>query len=156
AAVTDALVKAGFDATSFDLGTDIPALIQALTPAPDVVFNALHGSPGEDGTVQGLLDLMGIAYTHSGVLASAIAMDKPMTKRLVEAAGVRTPKGKVVSVRELGKGHPLPPPYVVKPVAEGSTVGVYIVRPGENMPNIGADWAFGDSLLVEEYIAGRE
>jgi D-alanine-D-alanine ligase len=156
AAVTKALLEAGYEAIAFDLGTDIPALIQALTPAPDAVFNALHGRPGEDGTVQGLLELMGIRYTHSGVLASAIAMDKPATKRLVETTGVRTPKGSVISVETLRKGHPLPPPYVVKPVAEGSTVGVYIVRPGENLPALDAGWAFGDTVLVEEYIPGRE
>ncbi len=156
AAIAKALGEAGFAVQTFDLGADIPALIQALTPAPDAVFNALHGSPGEDGTVQGLLELMGIPYTHSGVMASAIAIDKPMTKRLVETAGVRTPKGRVISVGELGNGHPMPAPYVVKPVAEGSTVGVYIVRPGENLPALDASWSFGDHLLVEEYIAGRE
>jgi D-alanine-D-alanine ligase len=156
AAVTKALVDAGYDAVPFDLGTDIPALVQALTPAPDVVFNALHGSPGEDGTVQGLLELMGIRYTHSGVRASAIAMDKQATKIMVETAGVRTPKGSTITVKELSQGHPLPPPYVVKPVAEGSSVGVYIVRPGENLPALDASWAFGDTVLVEEYIPGRE
>jgi D-alanine-D-alanine ligase len=155
-AVTKALVAAGYDAAAFDLGTDIPALIAALTPAPDAVFNALHGRFGEDGTVQGLLELLGIPYTHSGVLASAVAMDKPMTKRLVETVGVRTPKGRVVTRAELRAGHPLPPPYVIKPVAEGSTVGVHIVRAGENLPTLDGDWSFGDAMLVEEYIPGRE
>src|SRR4051812_9584482 len=95
AAIAKALTEAGYQTTTFDLGTDIPALVRALTPAPDAVFNALHGSPGEDGTVQGLLELMGIPYTHSGVMASAVAIDKPMTKLVVETAGVRTPKGRV-------------------------------------------------------------
>ncbi len=156
AAVTKALREAGFDAVAFDLGHDIAALIKALTPPPDAVFNALHGRFGEDGTLQGLLELLGIPYTHSGVLASAIAMDKPMTKRLVETAGIRTPKGRVVARAELGRGDPLPAPYVIKPVAEGSTVGVHIVRPGENMPPLDADRTLGESVLVEEYIKGRE
>jgi D-alanine-D-alanine ligase len=90
------------------------------------------------------------------VRASAVAMEKPATKRMVEAAGIRTPKGRVISIAELRQGHPLPTPYVVKPVAEGSTVGVYIVRQGENLPVLDADWAFGDTVLVEEYIPGRE
>jgi D-alanine-D-alanine ligase len=154
AAVTKALLEAGFDATSFDLGADIAALIAALTPPPDAVFNALHGRFGEDGTLQGLLELLAIPYTHSGVLASALAMDKPMTKRIVETVGVRTPKGRVVTRAELRRGHPLPPPYVVKPVAEGSTVGVHIVRPNENLPPI--DESVGETMLVEEYIKGRE
>lgn len=156
AAVTKSLREAGYDATSFDVGADIAALVQALTPAPDAVFNALHGRFGEDGTMQGLLELMGIPYTHSGVLASAAAMDKPTAKRLVEGAGVRTPKGKVIERNELKRGHPLPTPYIVKPLAEGSTVGVHIVRTGENLPTLGDDWAFGDTVLVEEYIPGRE
>ena len=156
AAVAKALNECGFEAVPFDLGTDIAALIQALTPPPHAVFNALHGRFGEDGTLQGLLELLGIPYTHSGVLASAVAMDKPMTKRIVETVGVRTPKGRVITRAELAKGHPLPAPYVIKPVAEGSTVGVHIVRPGENLPAVDKGWAFGETMLVEEYIKGRE
>ncbi len=156
AAITKALRESGFEAVSFDLGTDIAALLAALTPPPDAVFNALHGRFGEDGTLQGLLELLGIPYTHSGVLASAVAMDKPMTKRIVETVGVRTPKGRVITRAELVKGHPLPAPYVIKPVAEGSTVGVHIVRPGENLPALDGGWAFGETMLVEEYIKGRE
>jgi D-alanine-D-alanine ligase len=156
AAVTKALREAGFDVTAFDLGHDIAALIKALTPPPDAVFNALHGRFGEDGTVQGLLELLGIPYTHSGVLASAAAMDKPTTKRLVETVGIRTPKGRVIARAELGRGHPLPAPYIIKPVAEGSTVGVHIVRPGENLPPLDQERSLGESVLVEEYIKGRE
>lgn len=156
AAVVKALDERGYDAIPFDIGDDIAALVKALTPKPDAVFNALHGSGGEDGTVQGLLELMGIPYTHSGVLASALAMDKPMTKRVVEAAGVRTPKGRVASVAEVRREHPMARPYIVKPVAEGSTVGVHIVRDGENLPAIDSAWAFGAQVLVEEYIRGRE
>lgn len=156
AAIVKALRESGFDAIPFDLGHDIAALIAALTPPPDAVFNALHGRFGEDGTLQGLLELLGIPYTHSGVMASAVAMDKPMTKRLVETVGIRTPKGRVVARAELGHGHPMPAPYVVKPVAEGSTVGVHIVRPGENLPPLDGERSLGEAVLVEEYIKGRE
>jgi D-alanine-D-alanine ligase len=156
AAVIKALTEKGYDVASFDLGTDIAALVKVLTPAPDVVFNALHGRYGEDGTVQGLLELLGIPYTHSGVLASAVAMDKPMTKRVLASAGVRMPKGQVVRVAELRRCHPMPAPYIVKPVAEGSTVGVRIVRSGENAPAMDEAWAFGDTVLVEEFIPGHE
>jgi D-alanine-D-alanine ligase len=155
-AVVKALNEAGFRAASYDVTHDVPALVAALTPKPDVVFNALHGPGGEDGTMQGLLELMGIPYTHSGVLASAAAMDKPTAKRIVETAGIRTPKGRVVSRREARSGHPLPAPYIVKPVAEGSTVGVHIVRQGENLPALDAGWSFGETVLVEEFIAGHE
>lgn len=156
AAVAKGLTESGYDVTTFDLGTDIAALVKALTPAPNAVFNALHGRYGEDGTVQGLLELMGIPYTHSGVLASAIAMDKPMTNRLVATAGVPIPKGRVVSMAELKRGHPMPAPYIVKPVAEGSTVGVHIVRKGDNAPAIDSDWHYGETMLVEEFIPGHE
>lgn len=156
AAVAKALGERGYDVATFDLGTDIAALVAALTPPPDAVFNALHGRYGEDGTVQGLLELMAIPYTHSGVLASAIAMDKPMTNRLVATAGVKLPKGRVVPLAELRRGHPMPTPYIVKPVAEGSTVGVHIVRAGDNAPVLGDDWAYGDTVLVEEFIPGHE
>jgi D-alanine-D-alanine ligase len=156
AAVVKALQESGFEAVPYDVTDSVPALVAALTPKPDVVFNALHGGGGEDGTMQGLLELMDIPYTHSGVLASAAAMDKPMAKRIVEASGVRTPKGRVVTLQEIRSGHPMPAPYIVKPVAEGSTVGVHIVRPGENLPALDADWAFGEHLLVEEFIAGHE
>lgn len=156
AAVAKGLAESGYAVTTFDLGTDVAALVKALTPAPDAVFNALHGRYGEDGTVQGLFELMGIPYTHSGVLASAIAMDKPMTNRLVATAGVPIPKGRVVSMAELKRGHPMSAPYIVKPVAEGSTVGVHIVHQGDNAPAIDSDWHYGETMLVEEFIPGHE
>ena len=156
AAVVKALNESGFQAVPYDVTHDVAALVAALTPKPDVVFNALHGGGGEDGTMQGLLELMDIPYTHSGVLASAAAMDKPTAKRIVEAAGIRTPKGRVVPLQEVRAGHPMPAPYIVKPVAEGSTVGVHIVRQGENLPALDAGWAFGGQVLVEEFIAGHE
>jgi len=156
AAIVEALVAAGHDVVAFDVGDDVGALMAALAPRPDVIFNALHGRYGEDGCVQGLLELLAIPYTHSGVLASAIAMDKPTTKRVVETVGVRTPKGRVMRRAELESGDPLPRPYVVKPVDEGSTVGVRIVMNGDNAAPSGDDGPLFDMVLVEEYIAGRE
>jgi D-alanine-D-alanine ligase len=156
AAAAKALAEEGYDVTTVDVGTDIAALAAALTPKPDVAFNMLHGRYGEDGCIQGLLELMGIPYTHSGVRASAIAMDKPSAKRIATAAGVRAPKGRVVTRAELSAGDPIPRPYIVKPVAEGSTVGVRIVTDRGNAPVLGDDWTFGESALVEEYIRGRE
>src|SRR3546814_7185435 len=113
------------DVCSSDL---VGALVKALTPKPDVVFNALHGRFGEDGSIQGVLDLMGIPYTHSGLLASALAMDKAVAKRAFAAAGIVCPDGRVIDASELMAGDPLPRPYVVKPNGEGSSVGVRIVR----------------------------
>jgi D-alanine-D-alanine ligase len=155
-AVTDALIEAGYDARAVDVGHDVAALVRDLTPQPDVVFNALHGRFGEDGCVQGLLELLRIPYTHSGVLASALGMDKPSTKRVVESVGVRTPKGRVVSRASLSQGDPLPRPYIIKPIAEGSTMGVKVVSAGTNQADLGDDWTYGEDVLVEEYIPGRE
>lgn len=154
-AAAKALAGLGYDVTTVDVGADIAALVAALTPKPDAVFNMLHGRFGEDGCVQGLLELMGIPYTHSGVLASAIAMDKPSAKRIVSAAGVRVPKGRVVTKADLAAGDPIARPYVLKPVAEGSTVGVRIIKDRDNAP-AASDWTYGDAALAEEYIAGRE
>src|SRR4029077_4531907 len=122
AACADALARKGYAVTRIDVGADLREVMAALEPRPDVVFNALHGRYGEDGRIQGLLDLLGLPYTHSGVLASALAMDKPMAKQLFGAIGLRCPEGKVVLVDSLAKGDPLPRPYVVKPPAEGSSV----------------------------------
>jgi D-alanine-D-alanine ligase len=157
AAVADALEMAGYQVARIDVGRDVTALVRALTPKPDAVFNALHGKGGEDGTIQGLLDLMGIPYTHSGLLASALAMDKPAAKRVFEAAGLRCAEGRIVSRDELLKGDPLPRPYVVKPPAEGSSFGVSIVKPGDNaLPFTASDWPYGEEVLVERFIPGRE
>jgi D-alanine-D-alanine ligase len=152
-----ALREAGYKVSEIDVSRDMAKLIKALTPKPDVVFNALHGRWGEDGCVQGLLELMGLVYTHSGVMASALAMDKQMAKRIVAAAGVVSPKGLVVGRAELLRADPMARPFVVKPVREGSSVGVKIVREGDNEPILGTKaWEFGEELLVEEFIPGRE
>jgi D-alanine-D-alanine ligase len=155
AAAAKALTSAGHDVRTVEVTADVSALIRALEPRPDVVFNALHGRFGEDGCVQGLLELLKIPYTHSGVRASAVAMDKPTTKRVLAAVGVPSPQGKVVSRAEL-KGDPMPRPYIVKPVAEGSTMGVTIMRERSNDPLPASTWQFGEYVLVEEYIAGHE
>jgi D-alanine-D-alanine ligase len=157
AEVAKALAEEGYAVQTIDVGSDVAALVAALTPAPDAVFNALHGSGGEDGTIQGLLDLMRIPYTHSGRQASALAMDKPSAKRLFAAAGLRCAEGILVSREDLLRRDPLPRPYVVKPPAEGSSVGVAIIRPGANaLPFTAADWPYGDEVLVETFIPGRE
>ena len=156
-ACADALREEGYRVTEIDVSRDIGALVAALSPAPDAVFNALHGRWGEDGCVQGILELLQIPYTHSGVLASALAMDKEMAKTLVATAGVISPTGQVIKAEALDEGDPLPRPYVVKPVREGSSVGVRIVREGDNQPPIEVSgWRRGQDLLVEPFIPGRE
>jgi len=157
AGVAKALEEEGYRVTAVDVQRDLAGLMQALShPRPDVVFNALHGRGGEDGTIQGVLEFLGLPYTHSGVQASAIAMDKVMTKRVLDTAGVRSPRGVVVTRGEItGGAHPMPAPYIVKPVDEGSTVGVTLVREGQNSP-VGDAWTFGERAMVEEFIPGRE
>ena len=157
AQVIAALQAAGFDVRPIEVGPDLGAVIAALNPAPDVVFNALHGRFGEDGTIQGVLDWLGIPYTHSGVRASALAMDKQAAKAAFAAAGLPVAAGRLVPVAELADGDPIALPYVVKPVNEGSSVGVEILRHGSNRrAEIAAGWRFGGKALVEEYIPGRE
>lgn len=153
-----ALKDAGYTVTTLDAGTDLGNLIAQLqAQRPDVVFNALHGRFGEDGNIQGVLNLLKIPYTHSGLMASALAMDKTMAKRLFVAAGLRVPEGKLLSRADVVAGDPLPRPYVVKPFNEGSSVGVSIIRPGDNAkPFAGIDWPFGDLVLAERFIPGRE
>jgi D-alanine-D-alanine ligase len=156
-ACADALERGGFRVTRVDVGRDIGTVLRTLKP--DVAFNVLHGRPGEDGTLQGVLEILGIPYTHSGVLASALAMQKDVAKVVLHAAGVPVPEGRVVSRAEAAAGHPMPRPYVIKPPAEGSSVGVFIVteqhaHPPQELTR--EDWAFGDRLLVERYIPGKE
>ncbi len=152
-----ALREAGYGVSEIDVGPDLAALVDALAPAPDVAFNALHGRWGEDGCVQGVLELMKIPYTHSGVLASALAMDKPMAKRLFTAAGLNCPDGVIVDRETLSAGEVLPRPFVIKPLNEGSSVGVKIVTQGTNAPlDPESGWQFGDYVLVERFVPGRE
>ncbi len=157
AAVAAALGEAGFDVTTVDVSRDVEAMIGAIRVAkPDVVFNALHGRFGEDGTVQGILDMMNLPYTHSGQLASALAMDKPMTKRMLAAAGVPVTDHVIASRDEVLSGSVMERPYVIKPLNEGSSVGVYIVEEKSGVPFNDGDWPFGDKVMVERFIPGRE
>ncbi len=154
----DALREAGYAVTPIDVGQDIAALIAALKAAkPDAVFNALHGRYGEDGCIQGVLDWMGIPYTHSGLRASALAMDKQAAKAVFRAAGLPVAEGYVLDREELAMHDPLPRPYVLKPVNEGSSVGVVIMREGDNRrEEIAQTWRFGDRIMAERFIPGRE
>ncbi len=157
AACAAALETVGYTVTTIDVDRDIAARLAALRP--DVAFNALHGRVGEDGTVQGVLEILRIPYTHSGVLASALAMQKDKAKLVLAAAGVPVAHGRVVNRFEAAREHALPPPYVLKPVNEGSSVGVIIVQDNRSHPpqEIGReDWAYGESILAETFIAGRE
>jgi D-alanine-D-alanine ligase len=136
---------------------DIASVLKELKP--DCALNVLHGRPGEDGTLQGLLEVMAIPYSHSGVMASAVAMQKQVAKTVLRAARVPVPGGGLFNRLEAGAGHVLPPPYVVKPVAEGSSVGVFIVREDHAHPPqelTRADWTYGEMVLVEPYIPGKE
>jgi D-alanine-D-alanine ligase len=151
------LREAGYKVSKIDVGHDLAALLKALSPRPDAVFNALHGRWGEDGCVQGVLNLMQLPYTHSGLLASAVAMDKPMAKQLFAAAGLACPEGVIVHRDEVLAGDVMARPYVIKPPNEGSSVGVRIVTEGANEPPLsGTTWQFGELVMVERYVAGRE
>ena len=151
------LREAGFDVVPVEVTHDLAAMIAALDPRPDAVFNALHGRFGEDGVVQGVLDWLGVPYTHSGVRASALAMDKAASRAIFAAAGLPVAEGRVIEIAELDRGDPMPRPYVIKPLNEGSSVGVQILREGGNHAHvIAADWTFGLQALVEEFVPGRE
>ena len=157
--VAKALEAKGHRVTRVDMGRDVATVLAEA--APDVVFNALHGCPGEDGTVQGMMDLMGLTYTHSGLATSVIAIDKQLTKAALVPHGIPMPGGRMVASESLYAGDPLPRPYVLKPVNEGSSVGVAIVTEGGNFGNpIGRDvpgpWAEFSELLAEPFIRGRE
>jgi D-alanine-D-alanine ligase len=157
AACAGALERAGYRVTTIDVDRSVVAQLEAVKP--DVVFNALHGKWGEDGCVQGILETLRIPYTHSGVLSSALAMHKAKAKEIFAAAGIPVAEGIVTTAREAARAHLMAPPYVIKPEAEGSSVGVHIVPKGANQPpqEILNDPAFvADKVLVERYIAGRE
>ncbi len=157
AAAAKALRERGETVIEIDVDREIGARL--LEAKPDVVFNALHGRWGEDGCVQGLLELMGVPYTHSGVLASSLAMDKERAKAVFRGAGLRVPDGLIVSRDAAAAGHAMKPPYVVKPNDQGSSVGVFIVREGDNRPPealAASDWDLGENVLVETFVPGRE
>ena len=156
-ACADALGRLGYRVTPIDVTREIAATLSAAKP--DVALNVLHGRPGEDGTLQGLLEILGIPYTHSGVLASSLAMQKDYAKALFRAFGVPVAEDRVVSRFEAAKAHVMAPPYVVKPVAEGSSVGVFIVteqHPHPPQELFRDDWTFGEMVMVERYIPGKE
>lgn len=157
AACARALEGVGYRVTRVEVNRDVAEVLAKLKP--DVAFNALHGRYGEDGTIQGVLEILGIPYTHSGVLASSLAIRKDKAKMVVAAAGVPVAKGVTVSRFEAAKRHVLPPPYVIKPIDEGSSVGVVIVKKGREHPPqeiARPDWPCGETMLAETFIAGRE
>ena len=157
--VAKALESRGHKVTRIDMGRDVA--LKLTEAAPDVVFNALHGSPGEDGTVQGMMDLMGLTYTHSGLATSVIAIDKELTKQALVPHGIPMPGGRIVETSEIYQADPLARPYVLKPVNEGSSVGVAIVTDEGNYgnpvsPSAEGPWQHFDSLLAEPFIRGKE
>jgi D-alanine-D-alanine ligase len=156
-ACADALARGGYRVSPIDAGRDVATVIAATKP--DIALNVLHGRPGEDGTLQGVLEILGIPYSHSGVLASAVAMHKVYAKALFRAADIPVADDIVASRFEAAKQHLMPPPYVVKPIAEGSSVGVFIVTQDHPHPPqelYRDDWAFGEQVLIERYIPGKE
>ena len=156
-ACADALARLGYRVTPIDAGRDVAAALTAIEP--DVALNVLHGRPGEDGTLQGVLEILGIPYSHSGVLASALAMHKVYAKALFRAADVPVAEDMVASRFEAARRHVLSPPYVVKPISEGSSVGVFIVTEDHPHPPqelYRDDWPFGEMVMVERYIPGKE
>jgi D-alanine-D-alanine ligase len=157
AACADALERLGARVSRVDAGRDIAAVLTNLKP--DVCFNALHGEWGEDGCVQGVLETLGLPYTHSGVLASALAMDKAKAKAVLAAAGVVVPGGRLYNRHDAAREHVMAPPYVVKPNAQGSSVGVFLVFEGANSPPKELSqpgWTFGEEVMIEPYIRGKE
>jgi D-alanine-D-alanine ligase len=153
----DALERQGAKVTRIDAGRDLAEVLAKVKP--DVVFNALHGAWGEDGCVQGVLETLQIPYTHSGLLPSALAMDKAKAKAVLTAAGVDMPGGGLFNRHDVARSHVMAPPYVVKPNAEGSSVGVFLVFEGANSPpqEVAADsWTYGEEVMVEPYVAGKE
>ena len=155
--IAQALRDAGYEVATLDPGPDLGAVVAGISASrPDVVFNALHGRFGEDGSIQGVLDWMGIPYTHSGLRASAVAMDKAAAKAAFAAAGLPVAAHRLLQAAELAEADPLPLPYVVKPVREGSSVGVHILRERDNRrAEIAASWCWGE-IIAEPYIPGRE
>ena len=156
-ACAETLENEGYTVSRVDVGRDVAAVLAELKP--DVVFNALHGPFGEDGTIQGILEYLEIPYTHSGVLASALSMDKEQAKRVAKSRGIPVAEAKVMNRFDFTSVHPMKPPYVVKPVREGSSFGVVIVKEDQTHPPqviTSSEWKYGDVLMVERYIAGKD
>ena len=156
-ACVKALKSAGYRVTEVDVQPDVAEVLAKLKP--DVAFNALHGPFGEDGCIQGVLEILSIPYTHSGVMASSLAMNKEKAKEIMRAAGIPVAESRVMHRLDVAREHPLKPPYVIKPVCEGSSFGVLIVRGNQPHPPqelYSADWPYGDIVMVERYVAGRE
>jgi D-alanine-D-alanine ligase len=156
-ACAEALRRVGYRVSEIDVTRDIAAALAAVKP--DVALNVLHGRPGEDGTLQGLLEILGIPYSHSGVMSSAVAMRKDYAKKLFRAAGVPVADDILAPRQEAAKRHLMPPPYVIKPIAEGSSVGVFIVtetHPHPPQELFRDDWSFGETVMIERYIPGKE
>jgi len=157
AACAEALEGEGYQVTRIDVGHDVATVLAELKP--HVAFNALHGPFGEDGTIQGILEYLEIPYTHSGVLASALSMDKEQAKRVAKSHGMPVAEAKVMNRHDFTSAHPMKPPYVVKPVREGSSFGVVIVKEDQTHPPqmiTSSEWRYGDVVMVERYIYGRE
>ncbi|EJF77201.1 D-alanine-D-alanine ligase [Bartonella sp. DB5-6] len=156
-ACADVLEEQGYRVSRIDVDGQIASILEQLQP--DIAFNALHGPFGEDGRIQGILEYLKIPYTHSGVMASALAMDKGRAKIIVASVGVSVAPSRVMSRFDVGRVHPLEPPYVIKPVSEGSSFGVVIVQGNESVPPhnvLEAGWGYADEVIVEKYIPGRE
>ncbi|MBL4906764.1 MAG: D-alanine--D-alanine ligase [Sneathiella sp.] len=153
-ACVEALKRCGYTVSAVDVTQNIAAVLEQIKP--DVCFNALHGRYGEDGLIQGVLEIMGIPYTHSGVLASSLAMDKPVAKTLFAAVGIRCAEGRIFTRKEIMDGASYPKPFVIKPLNEGSSVGVTILLENENRSLVDIPWTFGSEVLIETYIPGRE
>ena len=155
--IINALHELGHQVTAIDVTRDIPRLIRDLTPRPDLVMNILHGKYGEDGRIQSLLDILGIPYTFSNVCASAVAMDKHLSKKLFQIEGITTPIWKKTSKEQAFSGEvALPMPYVLKPYDEGSSLGVHIINSPEDLHKACQTWKYNDQVMIEEYIAGKE
>ncbi len=156
AAVEGALIESGYRVKLIDVGKDVSSLLTSLDPKPDVVFNALHGRYGEDGCIQGLLNYLDVPYTHSGVLASALAFNKPVAKAMMVAAGIKVAEHQLATYEQFLDGNVMAPPFVVKPQNEGSSVGVRIVQVGDVFKPKKDEWVFGEELMIEKFIPGRE